>query len=219
MEFDEVASTLNDVPFTFKRKNQTFLQFMDALTSALARMTQAADGATSQLVFAEAAAGWLDLWGLLLGTPRLLNEADSHYYNRLIVTFRGGAGPVQVMYDWLFAAWGINVVITENLPEVGYQLLFPASVSPVQITQICIGLKQVRPAGIPFSTAIANVGTYLDTINYFNASRVTGQYLGGGSTPIYVTLPVTTNNSPPLVPQLFLTDPTLNPSLSPPDAG
>lgn len=215
MDQAKVLAAINDLPSTFKRDaDTTYLQFIDALTAALFRMTNAADGITSQLTIGNASGGWLDLWGMLFGLPRRANEADSTYFARITITLTGGAGPVQCMLNWVFTAWGLVIAITENLPSVGYVITFPATVSTVQIGQIIQGLAQIRPAGVPFTVVISNIGTYLDTVNYLNAGNVTGAYLGGGTTPVNLTLASANNNSPPLLPQLFLTDPTLNPSLA-----
>lgn len=213
MDFVAVQNAINNLPQTFKRNDTTYQQLVDSLSAALSQMTVAADGTTSQLTFQNASGGWLDVWGNLLGIPRQLNEADVTYFTRISVTITGGAGPVQVMLDWIAVSWNITVIINENLPGLGYQIIFPPTLSNAQINLLLTGLAQVRPAGVPFTAAVTNIGTYLDTVDYFDATQVTGVYMGGGTTPVTLTIPSTSNNSPPLMPELYLTDPTLNPGL------
>ncbi len=211
MDFTEVKDQLNDLPRGFKRTNAPYLQLIDALTSALVRYTNAADATSRNLTFANAVGGWLDVWGLLLGIARYAMEADSHYSARISLTLTGGAGPVQAMINWIQQAWGLTVTITENFPNVGYNIFFPATATPAQINLILKGLAQIRPAGVPFTGQVADIGTYLDTVNFYDAANVTGQYFGGGFTAVTITFGAGTNNQPPLLPQLVLEDPTLNP--------
>ena len=97
--------------------------------------------------------------------------------------------------------------------SVGYTLTFPANLSLGLIQQIINSLARVRPAGVPFQVAQIGAGTFLDTVNYAGgAPRVTGAYLSSGSEPVPVAIGAGTNNSPPLLPDLYLTDPTLNPA-------
>lgn len=211
----QVLTQINNVPQPFKRGNTTFLQFVDSYRAAISRYTNSSDGILEQLNFASAFGGWLDLWGLLLGLTRKNNESDAAYSIRITVTLTGGAGPVEAMLNWVQVAWGVTISITEyTSPACGYTITFPGTLTSVQINQILSGLTQIRPAGVPFDVQISNIGTYLDTINFLDAGLVTGAYIGGGTTPFNPTLGAGTNNSPPLLPELLLTDPTLNPSLS-----
>lgn len=209
----QVLAQINDLPPTFKRGNDVFLEFIDALVASLSRYTNAADAINGQLVYGNAAGGWLDLWGLLFGFQRFTNESNTHYSIRILQTLTGGAGPVNAMLLWTQIVWGVTISITEYIsPLCGYTIAFPATLTAVQINQILQGMSYVRPAGVPFNVVVANIGTYLDTINFYDAGLVTGAYLGGGTTPFSPSLGPATNNSPPLVPSLYLTDPTLNPA-------
>lgn len=214
MDFVQVESVLNDLPPPFKRDDATYSNVIDAITVSLARYTTAGDAITRQLNFTTAQYGWLDLWGLLFGQPRRVNESDVTYIRRVGYTLTAGAGPPVAIANWVFAAWGLTVLIEEDFPNVGWNITFPATVTPEQAQIILNSLVQIRPAGVPFHAFLSNIGTYLDTINYLNAARVTGAYLGGLPTPLALDVADATNNSIPLFPDLLLTDPTLNPSLS-----
>lgn len=210
MDFPAVQQQLNDLPPTFLRSNATWLQWMDALSAGLARFTIGADGVAAQGTFANARFGWLDVWGLLFGIPRMANEADSKYSTRIVFTLNTGAGTVLVMQEWIALVYNLFVAITDSATAFGYTITFPPIATSDQINAVLSALGQVRPAGVPFIAYSQNIGTYLDTVNYLNASLITGSYLGGGSSSVALTIGAATNNSTPLFPQLFLTDPVLN---------
>ncbi len=211
MDFPAVQETLNDLPPTFLRPDTTWTQLTDAITAALSRYTIGADGVDAQLNIHNARFGWLDVWGLLLGFPRRMNESDAVYLNRILYSLLIGGGPPIAIVQWIQNIWGITVTLAENFPAVGYQITFLPIVTQSQIDAILLDLARVRPAGVPFTTFITNVGTFLDTVNYLDAPKVAGAYLGGGGrTQLALNLIASTNNSPPLLPQILLTDPSLN---------
>lgn len=212
MDFITVQNQLEDLPPTFLRPDVTFAQLMDAFAAAFSRYTVGADGVTAQLDINAARYGWLDVQGLLLGYPRRNNEADVTYLNRITYSIRAAGGPPLAIVFWILNVWGILVTVTENFPAVGYQITFPPLVTQAQIDQILLDIAHVRPAGVPFTSFISNVGTYLDTVNYLGAPRITGAYLGGGRSSVPNDLGAATNNSPPLLPSILMTDPTLNPT-------
>lgn len=211
MQFAAIQAQLNDLPPTFKRTSLNYLQLIDSLSCALSTFAQGADGSTNQLTFGNARFGWLDVWGLVFGIPRFNNEADSIYAARIAFEVLAGAGPPKQIEQWIMVVYKLSATVTENLPNVGYSITFPAVVTNTQISQILAGLAFVRPAGVPI-TGVFTVsgGTILETINFFNAAEVVGAYLTGGTASQPVTIGASTNNAQPLLPALFLTDPSLN---------
>jgi len=217
MNFAQVQQVLNDLPATFLRQGAPFTQLTDSLTDGEALYTQAADGILAQTGFAIAGAGWLDLWGLLFGVPRESNEADSFYRSRIVFTVTSGNGTALGIQLWILIVWRVQVTVTENLPNLGYTVTFPATVTQAQIQQIMAALGRIRPAGVPITGVFALSGAaVLQTVNFLSAPRVTGAFMSSNSesAPLGVSIPAATNNAQPLIPDLYLTDPTLNPSLA-----
>lgn len=211
MDFTTVENQLNDLPRTFKRPDQTYLQVVDSFALALYLFTQASDGTSQQLQFPGAQYGWLDVWGLLFGIPRFSNEADQVYAARIAFQVLAGGGPAQQIVNWIQIVYRITVSVVENLPAVGYSIIFPGGVTTAQIQTILAALGYTRPAGVPITSVFSyGAGTILDTINFMNAPDVVGAYLTGGATAVPFSVPATTNNAVPLLPSLFLTDPSLN---------
>lgn len=211
MNFAQVQQILTDLPRTFLRQGPPFTQLIDSLTAGNALWTQAADGILAQTNFGLAQGGWLDFWGLLFGVPRESFEADASYRNRIVFTVTSGNGTVLGIQLWVLIVWKVVAIVTERSP-VGYNIVFPATVTPAQIVQIVASIARVRPAGVPFGIFQQGTGTFLQTINFLNAPRVTGAFLSGGSgAPQSLLIPAATNNAQPLIPDLYLIDPTLNP--------
>lgn len=217
MNFSQAQQNLNDLPSTFKRLNAPYTQWVDSLTSAIVRGTSAIDALNNQVTqISNAQFGWLDIWGLLFGIPRLTGEPDSHYLARIQYEVTAGAGTPCAIVNWIYAVWGISVTLTESFPAVGYSLKFPATLTLAQINIIVNSLVKIRPAGIPFTVQSAAIsspdGPYLTTINFLNAPRTTGAFVGGEgeiSPSSTLTLNPSTNNSQPLLPDIFLNDPAL----------
>ena len=211
MDFATVQKILLDLPRTFLRPGAPFTQLIDSFTAGAALYTNAADGISLQTDFTQVQGGWLDFWGLLFGVPRESYEADSSYRNRIVFTVTSGNGTVLGIQLWVLIVWKVIAQVTERSP-VGYNIVFPATVTLAQIEQIIASIAKVRPAGVPFGVFQQGVGTFLQTINFLNAPRVTGAFLSGGSGAAQaITIPAATNNAQPLIPDLYLTDPTLNP--------
>lgn len=213
MDFTAVQRQLNDLPATFRRPGVPYTQFVDSLTSELNRDTNALDGLVSQVTaFTQAQFGWLDIWGQLFGVPRLQSEADALYSQRISYTVLAGAGPPVAIAAWIQAVWHISVTVTESFPTIGYTVTFPSTVTSAQILQIVASLSRIRPAGVPIRAVNANsFGTFLNSIDFFNAPRVEGSYLLGTTPASGFGLGAATNNSIPTLPGLMLTDPILNP--------
>lgn len=158
--------------------------------------------------------GWLDAWGLLFNVPRNNNEADVNYLRRIIYEVNAGAGPPVAIAKWLLNVWNIQATIQESLPTVGYVIDFSTALSAAQILAVLQSLVRIRPAGVPFVVSSVSLGLYLNTIDFLNGINVTGTYLSESPPGTTAGLGPATNNTAPSLPGLFLTDPTLNPSLA-----
>lgn len=216
MDFEAVQTQINDLPATFKRLGNPFQQWIDALTAELARNTNASDAVLQQIdLFVNAQFGWLDIWGLLFDIPRLNNEADGPYRARIQYNVLAGAGPPVAIAKWIKAVWRVDVTVVENLPNLGYTIEFPATVSDTFAITILASLVRIRPAGVPITgTSRAGVGLYLNTVNFLDAPNVTGAYLSAsGIDQGAPAIGPATNNAQPAMPETFLVDPTINPSL------
>lgn len=213
MNFAAIQKQLNDLPNTFKRPGTPYTQWVDALTALLDLYCQGVDGLMAQLTFSAAQYGWADVWGTILGIQRRSNEADSLYKSRMSATLLSWRANAVAMVNWLENIELVSASITEALPVVGYTVILSPALTATQISQILLDLAYVRPAGVPFNFSTLSGGTYLNTVNYVGAApRVTGAYLGGSSAPQALSIPANTNNVSSLLPDLLLTDPTLNPS-------
>jgi hypothetical protein len=217
MNFQTVQSQLENLPNTYLRPGTPFTQWMDSITAGLTRDTGALDQISIQISdFINSRFGWVDIWGLLFNVPRFPNEPDQYYIARIAYEVMAGGGPPVAICAWVLAVWRINIQIIENLPAVGYKVIFPATLTTLQIEQILNSLVRIRPAGVPITIAAQSVdGLYLQTINFCGAADVTGAYLADQASTATVTLNESTNNTPPSLPDLFLTDPTLNPGQPP----
>ncbi len=227
MNFAQIAAILDDLPQTFLRSGAPFTQLADARTSELTLYGQAADGISNQENFPLAQGGWLDLWGNLFDVPRLPYEADAHYLNRIQFEVTGGNGTYLGIQLWILVVFGIVAAVQENLivteddsggyvtTGLGYTITFPSTVTLAQIAQVLVSIARVRPAGVPFAVFQQGAtGTYVQTINFLDAPRVTGAFLSAGGAPVSSSLvPATTNNATPDIPDLYLIDPTLNPGI------
>jgi hypothetical protein len=217
VNFTEIQNQILDLPNTFLREGAPFTQLVDAITAGLARSGISVDAVLTQTNFDNAAFGWLDFWGLLFGFPRLPNEPDSRYKNRITYGLTAGAGPPLAIQHWIELVWGLDCLVVENLPQVGYSIILSTPLTIAQVVQIWNSLVYIRPAGVPITGIfIPGPGGFLDTINFFNAPRVTGAYLGSQQNVWPLPgISSCTNNAQPNIPTLYLTDPTLNPDLVP----
>lgn len=213
MDFTQVQAQLNDLPDTFKRESVPYTQLIDSLTGTLVSFTAGVDGITAQEAFANATDGWADFWGLLFGIPRDTNESNTRYKARVQFTLNSGAGPALAIQNWIISVWGVAATVKENLPEVGYSIMFPPGLVSTQIAQILVSLARIRPAGVPFQVFIESGGLYLETINFLDTADVTGAYLTGGLSAFILPIGAITPNIPVLLPDLFLVDPLLAPTI------
>lgn len=210
MDFTAVQAQLNDLPPTFARPGPPYTQFVDAETSALTLFAAGTDGMVAQgASLATAQDGWLDAWGLIAGIPRNPGEANAPYKARILATLLAwiGTGPAIQMWLDLFAPGG---TISENLPDVGYTLTLPAAMTAAQVLAFLVTLGRIRPAGVPFTISMSNSGLFLGTVNFFGEGRMQGAYLSQSVVGAPPGLSPMTNNSAPLLPTLYLSDPALN---------
>jgi hypothetical protein len=210
MDFAAIQAMLNDLPSTFKRPDQSYARLMDALTAELLLYGNGTDGLVQQgASFNTAVDNWIDVWGLIAGVPRNQNEGNSLYRARVSETLLAWVGTVPALTMWLklFAPGG---TITENTSGLGYVITLPASMTLSQINAFVATLNRVRPVGVPFLVQQIALGLYLGTINFLGEGRVVGSYLSTSYSNIPLPFGPLTNNAAPVLPTLYLTDPTLN---------
>lgn len=214
MDFDHVEAILNDLPLTFKRLGTPYTQWIDALASALSLYTEASDALLQQLDFSNAQGGWVDVWGSLAAILRRSNESDVRYSARIeTMVLATRTTPVAIL-QWLLLVELVEASLGENLPGVGYTIQLPATLTTAQIQEILDTLAYVRPAGVPFNITSTSGGTYVSTVNYLGAPRITGAYIAGNEISPSVVLRASTNNFVGILPDLLFSDPLLNPSLA-----
>ena len=208
MDFLTVLARLNDLPNTFKRVGPPYTHLIDSVADALTLFTQGSDATSAQfLSISNALDGWLDVWGLLWGVPRIANEANATYATRIGRTVLAWVGTVPAIQAWMnfYAPGG---TIAENASGLGYVLTFPATMTVAQVNSFVMTLLRIRPAGVPFTIFLQGNGVYsgdsafLGTDDYLSSGTTLLPYPGGPCTP----------NTVPLLPSLLFEDPTLNPN-------
>jgi hypothetical protein len=205
-----VQSQLNDLPATFTRPGAPYTQLIDALTGTLANYTEGAGAILNSLDFQNARYGWLDTWGLLFGITRNTNESDIPYAARITWFLNAWVGTISAIQAYIRFATGTGGAVLENSGG-GYAITLSVNLNTAQQIQFLQGLARIRPAGVPFTLSFLSAGTYLDTVNYItNAPSVMGAYLTN-TTSVPQWLGPNTNSALPLLPDLYLTDPILNP--------
>lgn len=218
---------LLDVPATFRRPSQAYFQLMASIAAALTTATQAESALTDQELYQNAIAGWIDVWGDLAGINRRVSEADPVFSARIPEMLLAARDSAVAIETWLQTVEGIPGIGTvfEKVGTWGYTVYLPATLSTSRLVQVIHDLAWVRPAGMPFNAQAAAGATFLNTVNYFGANkpgipwqggRVTGAYLVFKSNLTTFSVPASTNNQVSLLPDLMLTDPTLNPNLASP---
>jgi hypothetical protein len=200
---------LNDLPSTFTRPGAPYTEWIDALNAGMACFAGAADSTLAQ-TFSAAQFGWLDVWGAIFSIQRNANESDGAYRVRITFTLLAWVGTVPAIQAWGLEILNTPIEVTENVGSVGYSLTFPASLTTSQITLFLASLVRVRPAGVPFTIAQAQVGLFLDTINYLDEYAVVGGYLSEGALAEEANIGALTNSTQPLLPEYYFADPTLN---------
>lgn len=215
MQFSDVLAQRATLPSTFTRSGSPYNLLANSKAAALARFTGAVDGLINQIQSMSNAYGvWLDAWGKLWSIPRNTNEKDSDYLSRISAILLAGRGSPAAIELFILIAFGITVSVTEDFTACTWNLVFSAPPNNQQLANIAASLPYVRPAGVPvLSEESGKGGLYLGTVNYLGAPRTTGAYLETPQGAVDTTTQSAfTNNSTPLLPTLFLTDPFLNPS-------
>ncbi len=212
MNFFDVLKQLADQPATYLRPGTTFAQLSDTSAVPAADFTSSADMIAAQInSFSSAQWGWLDVWGLLLGIQRAQNEADSSYSTRIVATVLAFVGTTPAIEIWGQFVFGQPVTVSDRTP-VGYTITLPNGVTTAAINAFVVSLSRIRPAGVPFNLVQQDGGLFLDTINYTDTHRVEGSYLDDSVTAVPLVVSASTQNAQPLLPDIYLTDPGLNPS-------
>ena len=215
MDFPSVEAQLNDLPTTFTRPTAWYTQLIDSVSMGLCRFTLGEDATLAQVsAFDLAIDGWLDLWGLLWGVPRNDEEANSTYATRIQRTVLAWVGTLPAMQAWVnfYASGG---TVTENPSGLGYVLNLPPSMTLSQIINFLRSFNRIRPAGVPFTLYQAAGGPYLGTTEHLGQGAMIGAYLSPGETGASLPIGAGTPNAAPLIPTLYLTDPTINPPGAP----
>jgi hypothetical protein len=213
MQFKATKTRLDDLPQTYKRLGAGYQAFDLSQAAALFRYTNASDGLMSQLVFKQAIGPWLDVWGKLFNIPRNSNESDDSYVNRITSTLLAGRCTPNAIIIFLQSI-GIEATIEEDFVHCAWHLSFTAPLTQDQFQSLAVNLGAVRPAGVPFLPfQVIQGGMYIGTVDFLNAPKVTGAYLDSPLNGFTPTIAQATDNSVPLLPTLWLSDPSLNPGL------
>jgi hypothetical protein len=211
LDFPSVLATLNDLPSTFKREGPPYTQLIDSLASSLSLYTIGSDATFGQVTDFDAALdGWIDIWGLLFGTPRDQNQSNAAYKNAIQSILAAWVGTVPAIQAWmnLFAPGG---TVVENSSGTGYTLQFSGGTTLAQIQAFLRLFNRIRPVGMTFQITQAGLGLYLGTEEFTADGRVVGNYLTSLSSPVGLILGSSTPNSVPLLATLIITDPTISP--------
>jgi hypothetical protein len=213
MDFPAVQSTLTDLPDTFTSNAGPYPQLVDSWTTALALFTTGSDGIAAQANFNSAVGGWIDTWGLAFGIGRLATESDSTYQARILALMSAVVGTVPAIQIWisLYAPGGS---VSENSPGPGYTITLPSAITTLQYQQFFDGLQYIRPVGVPVIINASSGGLFLGTSTFMGTDQVMGSYLSTGGGAIASPWGAIQNNASLRIPDLYLTDPTLNPSLA-----
>lgn len=215
--YSGVLNQLNALPDTFLRPGATFAMIQAAKAAALFHYTDSSSGLMAQTDFSTAQGVWLDVWGKLFGIPRNNGESDTSYVNRIRTTLSSGRTTPVAIALYMLLIFNLNALITEDLVHCAWAFGLSRPLSQSALNALVQNLVYVRPCGVPVTLGASGAGggMYLGTVNYLGAARVTGAYLESPSAQGNVeVLSAYTNNSVPLLPTTFLSDPTLNPGLA-----
>lgn len=214
MDYAAILRQINSLPFTFLRSGPTFGFVQNSRAAALFRYGNASDGLVDALTFSKASGVWLDAWGQLFTIPRNSRESDTSYVARIPATLVSGKGTPVAIAMYLLTAFGYTVEVTESFADVRWELNFDVPIDEEIFREIAAGLGYVRPAGVP-GLAFVGVagGMYVGSVNYLGAPKITGAYMLSPHGESRFNLSAFTNNTKPLLPTTFMTDPTINPGL------
>lgn len=212
MNFQEVQERLADLPSTYTRPGPNYQRLDLSRAAELFRYTNGADGVIEQLNFSQAVGPWLDVWGKLFVIPRNTNESDDSYHTRILFTLLAGRVTPNAILLYLLNTIGAAPNLVENFPQCEFRLVFTQPLTTAAFEAVAQNLASVRPAGVPFLPfEVLQGGSYLGTVNFTGAAKVTGAYLDAPVKDFTPALDASTNNAVPLLPTTFLTDPSINP--------
>lgn len=215
MDTAAVLYYLNDLPPTFKRRGAGFAQMMASLGTGVSLGTEASDAVLAQIAFDQAQWGWLDFWGQLFGIPRLFQEEDAVYRQRIqTLLLLRGATPV-ALETFINAVYAVNCTIKEDFTDTAWFLNLSSTIAGVNYDTLASALGTVRPAGVPYTPfQIAVGGCFISSVNFLGGARVPGSWINSSTIAQNFSLSAGTTNSAPLLPSAYLSDPMLNPSLA-----
>lgn len=208
MQYNVVIARLNDLPAPFIRQQSTYYAWQSTQAAALTAYGISADAIPSQVYFSVASAGWLDVWGELLGFPRQTGEGDVPYKLRIQQSLVAPVGSATAIENFGTTYFNSSVTVVEGFAT--YTIQLPSFVTAASLSAFLQALARIRPAGVPFITNLAQVGVYYGAFFYYGGPTISGLYPGGSVINSVINLPASTNNSQPLLPSNFLTDPILN---------
>jgi hypothetical protein len=210
MNYADVIARLESIPTSFRRQGLTYQQLENAFAASLADYTSSMRALTAQETITTAAFNWLNMQGDLYGIARFPNETSSAYLNRIQATLVAAKGTPVAIEIYINLITGLSATVTEQTTVPDWFLTLNGSVSLATLTQINSSIGFVRPAGVPFTYNVAEGGLYLSTINYLGYGRLSGSYLVAAFDIVKPNIGANTNNSLPLLPSDYLTDPTIN---------
>ncbi len=208
MNYNDVLSALRSLPPTFRRIGNNYAGFEASFARFLSLHTNSADAIWNNLILSNATGPWLDLWGAILGLPRLPGEADTLFRLRLQTTYMTPVGTSDGITAILLLAFGLATTVTETSGG-GYIINLSQPVTNATLANIFATLSYIRPAGVPFIINATSGGLILDSINYFGGSKVTGSYLGSPTRSTLLGANAYTGAIPSSLPSILFSDPIL----------
>lgn len=217
-DWNDNLAIVGTLPPTYKRIGPNFDIWQSSQLSVLSRFTEAFSSLTAQYSYTGANGGWLSAWGEIFGILRS-TEYDALFKAAITGTLLAWRGTPAGIAQYINQIRNIPATVTENFPNVGWQLVINPTytLTSAQVALLPTWLAFVRPAGVPYNVFVNNgSGVYLSTGNFLSATRFPGSWLRiSGASPFGLSIPQTTNNTVCELPTTLLTDPLLNPSLSP----
>ena len=206
-----VLSQLLDLPPAFSRPGTTFQQIYSSLAAGESSYALASDGLKYSESMPTSLAGWLAVWGEILGIPKNPGESDFFYTIRVQATLMAPVGTPSGIETWSRFILGIQgIYVVESLTTGGYNISVPIG-TPIQaFTNWASSLNRIRPAGVPFTVNEQTNPLMLGTYSYIGSLGFAGSYLGTGGSVLPIMIPESTNNAQPLASEVLLVDPLLN---------
>lgn len=215
MNWSDIQAILNSLPGTYRRNGPNYAAWQNSIVVPLERMTTAVDATILNASFLTAQNKWLDSWGQQFGVLRG-NLGDAAYRINITFTLEAWRATPPGIQKYMQDGQGIPCTVAENLPSVGWTLVIQPgySLTPAQVAALPRQLAFIRPAGVPYAVTASRGTGFLSTGNFLGASRFLGSWLGDAGSGVALPPLGSTNNTVPTLPTTWLTDPTINPSLS-----